>query len=160
MRIRAFFLLVLASFLLTACMQREKPRPEPNTETQISNQEEEEVMDAKELIIEDLSVGNGEEAREGDKIQVHYTGTLIDGTKFDSSLDRDESFEFTLGAGRVIKGWDIGVQGMKVGGKRRLTIPPQFAYGEREAGDIIPANATLIFEIVLLAVNPDTDSSK
>lgn len=105
------------------------------------------------LIIEDLECGDGEEASSGDFISVHYTGTLEDGTKFDSSLDRDQPFQFNLGAGQVIEGWDEGVVGMKVGGKRKLTIPPELGYGEAGAGGVIPPNATLIFEIELLEVD-------
>ena len=104
------------------------------------------------LGIEDLVVGTGEEAQAGQLVTVDYTGWLADGTKFDSSLDRGQPFQFTLGQGQVIKGWDQGVVGMKVGGKRRLTIPPELAYGENGAGTSIPPNATLTFEVELLAV--------
>lgn len=104
------------------------------------------------LKIEDVVEGSGEEAKEGNTITVHYTGTLTDGTKFDSSLDRGEPFTFILGAGEVIKGWDLGFAGMKVGGKRKLTIPPELGYGEAGAGEDIPANATLNFEVELLKV--------
>ncbi|MCI0520816.1 MAG: FKBP-type peptidyl-prolyl cis-trans isomerase [Chloroflexi bacterium] len=105
-----------------------------------------------ELKIEDLAVGDGAEAVKGNTVLVHYTGWLTDGTKFDSSLDRGQPFQFTLGAGRVIQGWDIGVAGMKVGGKRKLTIPPDLGYGASGAGGVIPPDATLIFEVELLEI--------
>ena len=105
-----------------------------------------------ELIIEDLTVGNGATASAGQYVSVHYTGWLTDGQKFDSSLDRNDPFEFRLGAGQVIPGWDQGVAGMQVGGKRKLTIPPNLAYGSRGAGGVIPPNATLVFEVELLAI--------
>jgi FKBP-type peptidyl-prolyl cis-trans isomerase FkpA len=104
------------------------------------------------LEIQDLKVGDGAEAVKGKKVSVHYTGWLTNGTKFDSSKDRGDPFEFPLGGGRVIKGWDEGVQGMKVGGKRKLTIPPGLGYGARGAGGVIPPNATLVFEVELLGV--------
>jgi FKBP-type peptidyl-prolyl cis-trans isomerase FkpA len=103
------------------------------------------------LKTEDLKVGTGATAEAGKSVSVHYTGTLTDGTKFDSSLDRGKPFQFRLGAGQVIKGWDQGVAGMKVGGKRKLTIPPDLAYGSRGIGTI-PANSTLVFEVELLGV--------
>lgn len=102
------------------------------------------------LQIQDLTVGTGAEVRLGQGLTMHYSGTLEDGTKFDSSYDRGEPFQFVLGAGQVIKGWDLGVQGMKVGGKRKLIIPSSLGYGERGIGPI-PPNATLIFEVEVLA---------
>ncbi len=104
------------------------------------------------LIIDELSLGEGEEAKTGDTVRVHYTGWLTDGGKFDSSVDRDEPFDFPLGRGHVIRGWDEGVAGMRVGGRRKLTIPPDLGYGARGAGGVIPPNATLVFEVELLAV--------
>jgi FKBP-type peptidyl-prolyl cis-trans isomerase len=105
-----------------------------------------------ELIIEDLVVGNGATAQAGQSVVVHYTGWLTSGQKFDSSVDRNDPFDFRLGAGQVIPGWDQGVAGMQVGGKRKLTIPPNLAYGSRGAGGVIPPNATLVFEVELLAI--------
>ena len=105
------------------------------------------------LIIEDLVVGEGAEAQDYNKVVVNYTGSLKDGSVFDSSLNPGrEPFTFTLGAGSVIKGWDLGVKGMKVGGKRKLTIPPELGYGDQGAGGVIPPGATLIFEVDLLEV--------
>ena len=105
------------------------------------------------LKYEDLKVGEGKEAKAGDRLSVHYTGWLKDGTKFDSSKDRGRPFSFALGAGRVIKGWDEGVAGMKVGGKRKLVIPPELGYGTRGAGNSIPPDAQLTFEVELLKIN-------
>lgn len=109
-------------------------------------------MATNELIVEDVTVGEGTQAQAGQKVSVHYTGWLENGTKFDSSKDRNEPFEFPLGRGYVIPGWDQGVAGMKVGGSRKLTIPPHLGYGASGAGGVIPPNATLIFEVELLAV--------
>jgi len=105
-----------------------------------------------ELQISDIKPGTGEVAADGKKVTMHYSATLNDGTKFDSSHDRASPFSFTLGSGLVIAGWDIGVKGMKVGGVRKLVIPPHLAYGSRSVGSVIPPNATLIFEIELLKV--------
>jgi FKBP-type peptidyl-prolyl cis-trans isomerase FkpA len=104
------------------------------------------------LIIEEITLGEGEPAEAGRTVSVHYTGWLTDGSKFDSSVDRNEPFDFPLGRGYVIRGWDEGVAGMLVGGKRKLTIPPEMGYGARGAGGVIPPNATLVFEVELLAV--------
>jgi FKBP-type peptidyl-prolyl cis-trans isomerase FkpA len=105
------------------------------------------------LTIEDLTLGEGVEAAAGSSVSVHYTGWLLDGNKFDSSLDRNQPFDFFLGGGQVIKGWDEGVQGMKINGKRKLTIPPELGYGAAGAGGVIPPNATLVFEVELLAIS-------
>ncbi len=105
------------------------------------------------LKINDVTVGTGAEAKNGDSVTVNYVGTLDDGTKFDSSYDRNQPFTFILGAGKVIKGWDLGVVGMKVGGKRELTIPPELGYGASGYPPIIPANATLHFTVELLSAS-------
>ncbi len=105
------------------------------------------------LEIEDQIVGDGEEAVAGQTVEVHYTGWLTDGTKFDSSHDRNQTFSFKLGAGQVIAGWDQGVAGMKIGGARKLTIPPEMGYGERGAGGVIPPNATLVFKVELIGLS-------
>ncbi len=110
------------------------------------------ITTASGLHYSDVVVGTGEVAVAGKTATVHYTGWLTNGKKFDSSVDRGQPFSFPLGAGRVIKGWDEGVQGMKVGGKRKLTIPPDLGYGARGAGGVIPPNATLVFDVELLAV--------
>ena len=106
-----------------------------------------------ELKIEELAEGTGAAAAAGQRVRVHYTGWLTTGQKFDSSKDRGEPFRFKLGAGQVIKGWDQGVQGMKVGGKRKLTIPPELGYGSRGFPGAIPPNSTLVFEVELLGVH-------
>lgn len=118
---------------------------------EISVAEDEQVITTSSgLQYVDIKKGEGREAHAGETAFVHYTGWLTDGTKFDSSKDRDEPFAFRVGAGRVIKGWDEGVEGMHIGGIRKLTIPPHLGYGERGAGNVIPPNATLIFEVELM----------
>ena len=111
------------------------------------------VTTASGLIIEELVVGEGAEATAGQQVSVHYTGWLTNGKKFDSSKDRNDPFEFALGARHVIAGWDEGVQGMKSGGTRKLTIPPELGYGARGAGGVIPPDATLVFEVELLGLS-------
>lgn len=110
------------------------------------------MKDVTKLVIKDLKVGTGKTAKVGTTVSVHYTGWLTSGVKFDSSVDRGQPFDFKLGAGEVIQGWDQGVAGMKVGGKRRITIPSDLGYGASGAGGVIPPNATLVFDVELLAV--------
>ena len=110
------------------------------------------ILTSSGLQYQDLTVGGGDEAQAGQNVQVHYTGWLTDGTKFDSSVDRNQPFEFPLGGGAVIRGWDEGVAGMRVGGKRKLVIPPELGYGARGAGGVIPPDATLVFEVELLGL--------
>ena len=132
----AYHLLILFAFIYLAGCQK-------NREVSMENG----------LVIEDVVVGDGTEAQDYNKVVVNYTGTLEDGSIFDSSLKPGRTpFTFTLGAGSVIKGWDLGVKGMKVGGKRKLTIPSDLGYGDNGAGNVIPPGATLIFEVELLEV--------
>ena len=136
-------------YFLIRDSQEDKIQEESETEEMVLDSSKE-----QELQIEILKQGIGEEVKNGDNIAVHYTGTLEDGTKFDSSLDRGKPFVFTLGIGQVIKGWDVGVLGMKVGEKRKLVIPSELGYGETGTpGGPIPPNATLIFEVELLSIN-------
>jgi FKBP-type peptidyl-prolyl cis-trans isomerase len=123
----------------------------PTSETAAVGQE---VTMANGLKYSELVVGTGTVANSGDRVSMHYTGWLTDGTKFDSSFDRGQPYTFALGTGAVIKGWDEGIKGMKVGGKRKLTIPPDMAYGANGYPPVIPANATLVFDVELMAVNP------
>jgi len=130
----------------------ETSQPEATTQETTPAKPGESTEKAGELKIKDLVVGKGAAAKPGDNVSVHYTGWLMDGTKFDSSVDRGQPFEFALGQGQVIPGWDKGVVGMKVGGKRELIIPPELAYGDQGAGGSIPPNATLKFNVELLAI--------
>jgi len=132
-------------------------QPNPSTNSGQATQQEQQVNSANYEIqgmkVEILKEGTGEGAKSGDNIVVNYVGTLTDGTKFDSSIDRNQPFPYTLGQNMVIKGWELGLLGMKVGEKRKLTIPPELAYGSQAVGKIIPANATLVFEIDMLGIN-------
>lgn len=150
-----FSLLTATALALTACAETPMPK---DSELQVIDTI---VGDSeiKDLVIEEVKAGNGATASAGQTVSVHYTGWLYNpsaankrGTKFDSSRDRGQPFQFPLGGGRVIKGWDKGVAGMQVGGQRTLIIPPHMAYGSRGAGSKIPPNATLIFDVELLGV--------
>lgn len=143
---------VLIGFLVFQAVANREPEAEQPPAADFPAGAEE----VTELQIEDLVVGEGIEAKAGDLVIVHYTGWLTDGTKFDSSLDRGAPFNFTLGQGGVIQGWDQGVAGMQTGGVRRLTIPPDLAYGPEGRPPTIPPNATLIFEVELVSItSPD-----
>jgi FKBP-type peptidyl-prolyl cis-trans isomerase len=143
---RMVFLAVMALCVFGLASEASAPLPEGK-----KDKEKKEVTTKSGLKYTDLKEGTGAKAKKGDKVVVHYTGWLTSGKKFDSSVGRTP-FEFTLGAGKVIKGWDEGVAGMKVGGKRKLVIPPDLGYGKRGAGGVIPPNATLVFEVELLKI--------
>ena len=146
-------LLLILSAVLTAQSSSHKATPTrvPNTNapTKVTG---EGVKTESGLQYWDIKVGTGDKAKSGDKVKVHYTGWFTSGKKFDSSVDARQPYSFTLGQGNVIKGWDEGVTGMKVGGKRQLRIPPELAYGEQGYKNIVPPNSTLIFDVQLLAV--------
>ena len=139
--------LAMGAFLVAACSSSASASDPQD------KKDEKVITNKSGLKYVELKEGTGDEAKAGQTVEVHYTGWLKDGTKFDSSKDRGKPFEFPLGAGRVIKGWDEGVAGMKVGGKRKLIIPPDLAYGKRGAGNgLIPPDAELTFEVELLAI--------
>ncbi len=143
-------MLLVAAVVIPACSQKEvKPAAGTKSAPAVANL----MTTPSGLSYADLIVGNGAVPAPGKAVKVHYTGWLENGTKFDSSVDRGEPFVFTIGAGQVIPGWDEGVKTMKVGGKRKLVIPPQLGYGAAGAGGVIPPNATLIFEVELLDIS-------
>lgn len=139
--------IIIVALLIIVAIIYTSPREEGSVEDATAVE-----LSAEGLSIDVLEEGNGPEAQSGDTVSVHYTGTLEDGTKFDSSLDRGTPFSFTLGAGQVIPGWDLGVLGMKVGETRRLIIPSDLAYGEQGVPGTIPGGATLIFEVELIKI--------
>ncbi len=157
-------LMMVAALSVTGCSKPAEPAAETPAATAPAEQPAAEqpaaapatgpvTKDVTKLVIKDTKVGTGAEAKSGQSVTVNYTGYLTDGTKFDSSLDSGQPFTFNLGGGEVIKGWDEGVAGMKVGGTRNLTIPPAMGYGDQGAGGVIPPGATLFFEVELLSVN-------
>ena len=153
--VATYSLVLCVVVLFSACAKKEES-PSSNTSAQeptTAAPAQPVVAGVTELKIEDMKAGTGAVAETGKSVTVHYTGWLTDGTKFDSSKDRGQPFSFQLGSGQVIKGWDQGVAGMKVGGVRKLTIPASLGYGARGASGVIPPNATLVFEVELLGVN-------
>ena len=155
---KMFALLFVAAFVLAACGGGEEP-----AETETGSGEEEVAADSGDcpteptvtddgLEIKEIECGDGEEAKKGDTLEVHYEGRLEDGTKFDASRDHGSTFDFQLGAGQVIQGWDEGLVGMKIGGKRELTIPPELGYGAAGSPPVIPPNATLVFIVELVDI--------
>ena len=146
----AIIVIILVFVIFGGYFLLQKPtNTQPRKEQKISS-ENSEIQKVK---IEILQEGSGEASKTGDLVTVHYIGTLENGAKFDSSIDRGTPFSFTLGQNRVIQGWELGVLGMKVGEKRKLTIPAELGYGSQGAGELIPPNATLIFEVELLKIN-------
>jgi peptidylprolyl isomerase len=145
--------LLTAFALIPACTQNEQ-KPAPAAVQTVGGQSGGKLVKTPSgLQYEDLVPGSGDSPKQGKKVTVHYTGWLTDGTKFDSSVDRNEPFTFVIGTGQVIPGWDEGVMTMKIGGKRKLVVPAALGYGASGAGGVIPPNATLVFEVILLDIN-------
>lgn len=148
------FVVILAAIILAAQYKNSSKKENMSYLDKGTTPINQNIKTIQGMKIETLKQGSGEESQSGDTVSVHYTGTLENGTKFDSSLDRNQPFSFTLGANRVIKGWELGVLGMKVGEKRKLTIPSELGYGSTGTpGGPIPPNATLIFEVELMGIN-------
>ena len=145
-------LLLAVAVIIPACTQKESKQPAEATQQGAATQPAGTVTTPSGLGYVDVVPGTWKSPAPGKQVKVHYTGWLENGTKFDSSVDRSEPFIFTIGVGQVVPGWDEGVMSMKVGGKRKLIIPPQLGYGESGAGGVIPPNATLIFDVELLDV--------
>jgi FKBP-type peptidyl-prolyl cis-trans isomerase len=146
-------IIIIAAIYLFSQQNKMTEPTNLNPQVQGQNEPVSNSFDIQGMKVEVLKEGTGEVAKTGDTVSVHYVGTLENGTKFDSSVDRGEQFSFKLGENRVIQGWELGVLGMKVGEKRRLTIPADLAYGDRAVGSVIPANATLVFEVELFGIN-------
>lgn len=151
MNVKKIGIIIVVLVILIGGFFMFKPQSNNTQELQQTNQTMKTSTDSGKLQIEEIKVGEGREVTSGDIVVMHYSGTLEDGTKFDSSYDRGTPFETRIGVGQVIEGWDMGVPGMKIGGKRKLVIPPSLGYGERGIGPI-PGNATLIFEVELLDI--------
>jgi FKBP-type peptidyl-prolyl cis-trans isomerase len=149
-------ILILVAGAVYLLLQNSKnTKIESSLTANVSGQSQQNSMsfDIQGMKVDVLQQGNGNEAKADDKVTVNYVGTLQNGTKFDSSIDRGQPFTFTLGQNSVIQGWELGVTGMKVGEKRKLTIPPELAYGNQAVGGVIPANSTLVFEVEMLGIN-------
>lgn len=154
-------LIIILAFTAYYFMAKNNNQPaEPNEnagtengENQSNEQQNQQSYEIQGMKVEILQQGTGEASKTGDIVTVNYVGVLQNGAKFDSSIDRNQPFSFTLGQNRVIQGWELGVLGMKAGEKRKLTIPPELAYGDQAVGGVIPANSTLIFEVELLKIN-------
>jgi peptidylprolyl isomerase len=149
---RTCFLSLLLSFSISMQASLAAPKSISKENKNMTQAQAKEVTTPSGLKYTDETVGSGSSPHPGQTVVVHYTGWLTNGTKFDSSVDRGQPFKFSIGQGQVIKGWDEGVASMKVGGKRRLVIPPDLAYGSRQMGPSIPPNSTLVFEVQLLGV--------